>query len=86
MKKTAFQCARPESGGGVFQHSYNIKKLGGNQVVETFLELVMATSHVGTVTEFYACADLITIDGVEKSGKPFHLTYRTDGGESDADS
>lgn len=55
-------------------------------MLETFLELVTATDRIGTVTEFYGCPGLITIDGKDKDGKPFHLTYRNEGNESNADS
>ena len=54
-------------------------------MLETFLELVTATARIGSVTEFYGCSGLITIDGTDKEGKVFHLTYRKEGNETDAD-
>lgn len=53
-------------------------------MVDTFLELVVAMSRIGTVTEFFANTDLITIEGVEKGGKPFRLSYRCVEGEENA--
>lgn len=55
-------------------------------MLETFLELVTATARIGSVTEFYGCSGLITIDGKDKDGKAFHLTYRKEGTEDNADS
>ena len=54
-------------------------------MVETFFELVTATTQIGTVTEFAMYrSGMITIDGIERGGKPFHLTYRCDeGGDTD---
>lgn len=54
-------------------------------MLETFLELVTATSHIGTVTEFYGNSAIITIDGKDKEGTVFHLSYRKEGNEPDAD-
>lgn len=54
-------------------------------MLEIFLELATATDRIGTITAFYGCSDLMTIDGVQKDGTPFHLTYRTDGSDSNAD-
>lgn len=53
-------------------------------MLETFLELVMASNNIGKITSFYGCAELMTIDGLRKDGVQFHLTYRTDGSDVDA--
>ena len=55
-------------------------------MLEIFLELATATIRIGTVTEFYGSSELITIDGKDKDGKAFHLTYRKEGTEDNADS
>lgn len=54
-------------------------------MLETFLELVMASNNIGKITSFYGRADLMTIDGFQKDGVQFHLSYRTDGSDLDAD-